>query len=70
MPCLISEAMITLELDYNTHRRQRRSWSEKAGARCRCFLREVALLPKAALGAFLPRERASRITGRASAGLR
>lgn len=48
--------MITLAIDYNTHRRLRRSWSEKANARCRSLLRGISLLPKAAFDALFRRE--------------
>lgn len=57
MPCLIERVIVTLALDYNTHRRLRRSWSEKANARCRHFLRGTVLLPKATLDLLLRRER-------------
>lgn len=61
--------MITLAIDYNTHRRQRRSWSEKANARCRSLARRVSLLPKAAVLAIFSRESPQGRGARAAAGL-
>jgi hypothetical protein len=60
--------MITLAIDYNTQRRPRRSWSEKANARCRGALRRVTLLPKAAIVAIFSREMPKSRPARAAAG--
>jgi hypothetical protein len=70
MPCLIERGhMITLAIDYNTQRRQRRSWSEKANERCRSALRRVTLLPKAAVVAIFTRQTPRGRPARAAAGL-
>jgi hypothetical protein len=60
--------MITLAIDYNTRRRLRRSWSEKANARCRSLARRVTMLPKAAIVAIFSRETPEGRPARAAAG--
>jgi hypothetical protein len=61
--------MIRLAIDYNTQRRQRRSWSEKANARCRSFAHRVTSLPQAAVLAIFRRKAPQGKAARAAAGL-